>query len=114
MLTSIDMVRCCIDHRGNVTSASRVIVLLPYSTEITERIKHLDLSTYVEFRETKVVCAGAYGDVSKIRCTLPNLGSGKTKVAVKRLRFYMKEDIATVRIYMLRCWRPKLMCALVI
>ena len=69
-------------------------VLLP---SILARLEHLDLSAFVEFKERKVVSSGAYSDVSKHRVTLPN--HGKIKVAVKRLRFYMSDDISTVNVY---------------
>lgn len=63
--------------------------------EILAALNHLDLSGRVTIQRTKVVRAGAYGDVSKAICILQ--GRGKIKVAIKMLRFYLAEDIQTVR-----------------
>lgn len=64
--------------------------------EILTVLSHLDLSAHFDdFKESKVVDAGTYGDVSSASCILPQYG--KTKVAVKRLRFYIPEDISMVR-----------------
>ena len=62
--------------------------------EILANLRHLNLTIRVVFRENKVVGVGAYGDICKASCTVE--GRGKVVVAIKRLRFYLKEDIKTV------------------
>lgn len=62
--------------------------------EILDQLKHLDLSSLILFKERHFIGCGGYGDVFKGRCNLPD--RGKTKVAIKRLRFYLKEEIKTV------------------
>lgn len=62
--------------------------------EILAALSHLDLSAHVIFKESKVVGAGTYGDVTSARCNIPR--HGKKRVAIKRLRFYMAEDFKMV------------------
>ncbi|EJD00914.1 kinase-like protein [Fomitiporia mediterranea MF3/22] len=59
--------------------------------EILRELKHLDLTGQVAFHEGKVIGCGAYGDISSAACNLASRGT--IKVAVKRLRFYMQEDV---------------------
>lgn len=63
---------------------------------ILAELLHLSLADRVIFEESKVVSGGAYGDISKGSCDWT--GRGKVEVAIKRLRFYMKEDIKLVSI----------------
>ncbi|KAL5493029.1 hypothetical protein ACEPAI_4477 [Sanghuangporus weigelae] len=58
---------------------------------ILSELRHLDLTGHVEFAESKVVPGGGYGDICTARCNLKD--RARVKVAVKRLRFYLKEDI---------------------
>lgn len=73
-------------------NSSRVLSSL--HPQILAAISHLDLSTHVSFEKTKVISAGAFGDVSKAQCLIPSRGF--TTVAIKRLRFQMEEDTKTV------------------
>lgn len=64
---------------------------------ILDELRHLDLSGRVSLKEAQVIGVGTYGDVLKSRCTLQT--QKEVVVAVKRLRFYLKEDIEAVRPY---------------
>ena len=64
------------------------------SPEILEKLKHLDLSGRVTFSENRVVSGGSYGDVSTALYNYEERGS--IRVAVKRLRFYLSDDIKLV------------------
>lgn len=61
--------------------------------DILAQMRHLDLSSYILFKERNFVSGGGYGDIFKGRCKFPE--RGRTKVAIKRLRFYLKEEIKT-------------------
>lgn len=61
---------------------------------ILAELLHLNLADRVIFEESKVVSGGAYGDISKGSCNIA--GRGRVEVAIKRLRFYMKEGIKLV------------------
>lgn len=54
----------------------------------------LDLSAYVFFKDSKVIGAGAFGDVSKAQYTLP--GRAATVVAIKRIRSHVEDDLEFV------------------
>lgn len=62
--------------------------------EILAQLRHLNLSDCIFFREKNFVGGGGYGDIFRGRCNIPD--RGKFKVAIKRLRFYLKEDIKLV------------------
>ncbi|KAL5522392.1 hypothetical protein ACEPAG_8408 [Sanghuangporus baumii] len=79
---------------GSSDGASNANPLENIVPEILSQLKHLDLSSLVLFKESNFIGGGGYGDVFKGRCNLP--GRGKTRVAIKRLRFYLKEDIKTL------------------
>lgn len=66
---------------------------------ILAELTHLDLSGKVSFKNHRVVSVGAYGDTLKGRCTLNSRRN--VAVAVKRLRFYLPEDIETVSLSLL-------------
>lgn len=70
------------------------IVLHFVAPLILTELLHLSLAGNVTFEESKVVSGGAYGDISKGSCTIGR--RGRVQVAIKRLRFYMKEDIKLV------------------
>ncbi|KAL5504703.1 hypothetical protein ACEPAH_7366 [Sanghuangporus vaninii] len=59
------------------------------SQSILAQLAHLDLSSRLSKRR-KVISGGAYGDISKARCFTCR---GPVKVAIKCLRFYLKDDI---------------------
>ncbi|KAL5483006.1 hypothetical protein ACEPAI_8235 [Sanghuangporus weigelae] len=69
-------------------------ILACVSPAILSRLTHLDLSRSVIFNEKKVVAGGSYGDICTGSCTI--LRRGKIKVAIKRLRFWCKDDIETL------------------
>ncbi|KAL5493022.1 hypothetical protein ACEPAI_4470 [Sanghuangporus weigelae] len=58
---------------------------------ILEELKHLDLTGRVVFEESQVIANGAYGDIC--RAHYKHDRQSETTVAIKRMRFYMKEDI---------------------
>lgn len=62
--------------------------------ELRTEFDHLDLTARVSISDAKVIGAGAFGDISKASCTL--LDGRDIMVAVKRLRFYLREDIDLV------------------
>lgn len=62
---------------------------------ILAELLHLNLSGRVVFKQSKVINGGAYGDICKAQCKFPD--GRKLRVAVKRLRFYLNEDIKMVR-----------------
>lgn len=64
--------------------------------EILTQLAHLGLSDRVVLSDARVYKAGTFGDVLKARCPID--GRGMVRVAIKRLRFYMNEDIKMVRI----------------
>ncbi|KAL5522444.1 hypothetical protein ACEPAG_8460 [Sanghuangporus baumii] len=59
--------------------------------EADTKLKHLDLSAYVTFNNNDVVNGGAYGDICKAHCNLPD--GRRLQLFMKRLRFYLREDI---------------------
>lgn len=61
---------------------------------ILAELLHLSLADRVTFEESKVVSGGAYGDISQGSCIIGR--RGRVQVAIKRLRFYMREDIKLV------------------
>lgn len=63
--------------------------------EVLVDLAHLDLSAHFTFKETQVVSGGAYGDISKGECRVQD-GKKNIDVAVKRLRFFLAEDIKLV------------------
>ena len=71
------------------------------SPEILSKMAHLDLSRSVIFDEKRVIRAGAYGDVCIGFCTTER--RGKVKVAIKRLRFWCREDVKDVRKFTALC-----------
>ena len=73
----------------SVSDSSRNI-----APEILGKLKHLDLSGHVAFSENRVINGGAYGDVST--AIYNHEERGLTRVAVKRLRFYLSDDIKLV------------------
>ncbi|KAL5523312.1 hypothetical protein ACEPAF_1579 [Sanghuangporus sanghuang] len=60
------------------------------SPGILAELKHLDLSDFVGFNNN-VVNGGAYGDICKAYCRFPD--GRRSRVSMKRLRFYLREDI---------------------
>ncbi|KAL5512468.1 hypothetical protein ACEPAG_3121 [Sanghuangporus baumii] len=64
------------------------------SPAILSELTHLDLSRSVIFNEKKVVAGGSYGDICTGSCRI--LKRGRIKVAIKRLRFWCKDDIETL------------------
>lgn len=71
--------------------------ITPFSTvsrSILNELTHLDLSGQVEFKGTKVVSIGAYGDICK--GTLETQGRGRRNIAIKRVRVCLQEDIKIV------------------
>lgn len=73
---------------------------------LREELSHLDLTGRASINNSRVVASGSFGDISKSQYTL---GDGReTTVAVKRLRFYLKEDIDLVSsLILLYGLRPK-------
>lgn len=64
---------------------------------ILEELKHLDLTERVrvaQAEEYTLVNGGSFGDILKSKCHIE--GRGEVPIAIKRLRFYLKEDIVTV------------------
>ena len=75
------------------TPATEAGPLCFVSQEIIIRLSHLDVASRLA-QNRQVVSGGAYGDIFRGRCLLPQ---GPINVAIKCLRFYLKEDIKTVR-----------------
>lgn len=63
------------------------------SQEIITQLSHLNVASRLA-QNRQVVSGGAYGDIFRGRCSFPQ---GSINVAIKCLRFYLKEDIKTVR-----------------
>lgn len=82
-------------HDRPAASSSRSGPQAYIPSAILNELHHLDLTGRVALEEMEVVGVGAYGDVLKSKCDLEN--RGEVSVAVKRLRFYLKEDIEAVR-----------------
>ena len=61
---------------------------------VLDWLSHLDLSSRVLFKEEDFVSGGGYGDVFRGHIVLSD--NKRVKVAIKRLRFYMREDILSV------------------
>ncbi|KAL5480710.1 hypothetical protein ACEPAI_9650 [Sanghuangporus weigelae] len=83
------------------TDSSEAVPLLSNSNplqvlkpRVLNWLSHLDLSSSVLFKEEDFVSGGGYGDVFKGHITLTD--QTKVKVAIKRLRFYMREDILSL------------------
>lgn len=82
-------------HDNPIASSSCSNLRAYVPPAILNELHHLDLSGRIALEETEIVGVGAYGDVLKSKCDLNN--RGKVAVAIKRLRFYLKEDIEAVR-----------------
>ena len=61
---------------------------------ILNRIRHLDLGERITLGDKHPVSGGAYGDVYKLQCDIPQHGT--LTVAVKRFRLYRKDNIKIV------------------
>ncbi|KAL5531785.1 hypothetical protein ACEPAF_5347 [Sanghuangporus sanghuang] len=79
---------------GQQAPAAGIDTLACVPPAILSGLTHLDLSHSVIFNEKKVVAGGSYGDICTGSCTI--LGRGKIKVAIKRLRFWCRDDIETL------------------
>ncbi|KAL5522416.1 hypothetical protein ACEPAG_8432 [Sanghuangporus baumii] len=75
-------------------SNSNPLHVLKVKPRVLNWLSHLDLSSSVLFKEEDFVSGGGYGDVFKGHITLSD--QTKVKVAIKRLRFYMREDILSL------------------
>lgn len=60
---------------------------------ILEELKHLDLSGRVTF-SNNVIGSGYWGDICKAYYDLPD--GRKSAVVMKRLRFYLRDDVTAV------------------
>ncbi|OCB88527.1 kinase-like protein [Sanghuangporus baumii] len=86
---------------GSSTDSSDPVPLIPNSNllqvlkpRVLNWLSHLDISSSVLYKEEDFVSGGGYGDVFKGHITLSD--QTKVKVAIKRLRFYMREDILSL------------------
>ncbi|PAV14607.1 kinase [Pyrrhoderma noxium] len=59
--------------------------------DILAKLKHLDVSKRLKFEPKQVVKAGSYSDILRGHCEIPV--EGDVRVGVKRMRFYLDEDI---------------------
>ena len=87
--------RNCIGSEDNGLGNGSGFLQNNIAPQILEELRHLDLSTRADFKKSKVVGGGAYGDIMQYHCLVT--GQGRVKVAVKRLRFYLFEEIKLVR-----------------
>lgn len=62
--------------------------------DILAKLKHLDVSKRLKFEPKQVVKAGSYSDILRGHCEIPV--EGDVRVGVKRMRFYLDEDIKNV------------------
>lgn len=78
-------------HCGQEASSNPRTYIRP---ELRAKLDHLDLTGRASINSSSVVASGSFGDISKSQYTL---GDGReATVTVKRLRFYLKEDINLV------------------
>ena len=76
------------------------MILNPFtfiSSRVLDKIKHLQITESIDMTKSIFKGGGAFSDVFRYEHTSPNEPQ-KQVVAIKRLRFYMKEDIAMVRV----------------
>ena len=78
---------------GGSESKSETNPLLFVSPPILKELAHLNLFDRLVSKR-RIVSCDAYGDISKGSCTL--IDRDKVKVAIKCLRFHLKEDIKRV------------------
>lgn len=78
-------------HGGQEASSNPRTYIRP---ALLEELSHLDLTGRVFINNSRVVASGSFGDISKSQCALAD--GRQITVAVKRLRFYLKEDIDLV------------------
>lgn len=62
--------------------------------ELRAGLSRLDLTGRASINNSRVVASGSFGDISKSQCTFSD--GRQITVAVKRLRFYLKEDVDLV------------------
>ena len=79
---------------GQGSSSASPHSLAHIDPAILNRIRHLDLGERVTLKDKYPISGGAYGDVYKLQCDIPQ--HGILTVAVKRFRLYRKDDIKIV------------------
>lgn len=62
--------------------------------ELRAELSRLDLTGRASINNARVVASGSFGDISQSQCTFSD--GRQITVAVKRLRFYLKEDVDLV------------------
>ena len=70
--------------------------LFSISLNILNQLKHLKISEPINISKSKFIAGGGFSDVFKTNHVFPDSPT-KRAIAIKRLRFYMKEDIVMVR-----------------